>query len=153
MNSLMDSPRSTGWSYWLIAVVSLLWNAFGAVDYTMTRTRNIAYLKAGMPDADPQSVLAYVDGFPLWVQIGWGMGVWGAIAGSILLLMRSRWAATAFAVSLMGAMISLGYQFVNPPTAFASPSGFAKVVPVLIIVIAAGLYYYARRQRASGILR
>ena len=141
------------WHYWVVGLVSLAWNAFGAVDYTMTRTRNLAYLEKAMPGTAPQGVLAYIDSFPLWASVFWALGVWGAIAGSLLLLIRSRWAVTAFAVSLVGAIVSLGWQMINPPTTFAAPGGFAKIVPLLIIVIAAGLFVYARRQRANGILR
>ena len=141
------------WHLWVVGLVSLAWNAFGGVDYAMTRTRNLAYLEAAMPGTAPQGVLAYIDSFPLWVQLGWGLGVWGAIAGSLLLLIRSRWAVTAFAVSLVGAVFSVGWQMANPPTTFVAPGGFAKIVPVLIIVIAAALYYYARKQRAGGVLR
>ena len=137
---------------WLVGLGSLAWNAFGAVDYTMTRTRNLGYLEKAMPGTAPQSVLAYIDSFPLWVQVGWGLGVWGAILGSILLLVRSRRAVEAFALSLIGAVVSLGWQIANPPTTFASPGGFAKIVPVLIIVIAAALYDYARRQRMNGVI-
>ena len=151
--AITPSAGKAPWHLWAVGLVSLAWNAFGGVDYTMTRTRNLTYLEKAMPGTAPQGVLAYIDSFPLWVQLGWGLGVWGAIAGSLLLLIRSRWAVTAFAVSLVGAVFSIGYQMANPPTKFAPPGGFAKIVPVLIIVIAAALYCYARRQRGNGILR
>ena len=152
----MDEPFATPagkapWHLSAVGLVSLAWNAFGGVDYTMTRTRNMAYLDAAMPGS-AQGVMAYVDSFPLWVQIGWGLGVWGAIAGSILLLIRSRWAVTAFAVSLVGAVFSIGWQMANPPTTFAPPGGFAEIVPVLIIIIAAALFIYARKQRMNGVI-
>ena len=148
----MAQPIARPLHLWLVGFISLAWNAFGAVDYTMTRTRNLAYLEKAMPGTAPQSVLAYIDSFPLWVQIGWGLGVWGAIAGSILLLARSRWAVEAFLLSLIGAVVSLGWQMLHPPTTFAAPGGFAKIVPILIILIAAALFVYARKQRMNGVI-
>lgn len=110
-------------------------------------------LAAAIPGTAPQGMLAYIDSFPLWAQVGWGLGVWGAIAGSLLLLVRSRWAVTSFGLSLLGAVVSLGYQTLHPPTTFTLPGGFATIVPMLIIVIAVALFIYARRQRGIGVLR
>ena len=95
--------------------MALLWNGFGAFDYLMTRMRNVDYFKSAMPDADPQAVLAWVDAFPFYAQFGWGLGVWGGLVGAILLLMRSRWAVVAFAASLVGAVLGLGYQLLVAP--------------------------------------
>ena len=95
---------------WIVGVLALLWNAVGCYDYLMTRMRNTDYLKSMMPDVDPQAMLAYVDGFPIWASIGWGLGVWLGLAGSVLLLMRNRHAVLALGLSLLGAVLGLGYQ-------------------------------------------
>src|SRR4051812_42736315 len=81
---------------WIVGILSLLWNCFGAYDYTMTRLKNTDYLSQM---GDPNVVLAYIDGMPMYAQFGWGLGVWGALLGSVLLLMRSRYAVHAFAAS------------------------------------------------------
>jgi hypothetical protein len=137
---------------WLVGVLSLLWNSFGAYDYFMTRTRNTDYLSS-MPGLTAEQILAYVDSFPLWAQAAWGFGVWGALLGSILLLMRNRWAVTAFAVSLAGAIISFAYQYAGPPAPAPMNEGAMAIMPIVIIAVAALLYFYAYRQRASGVLR
>src|SRR5688500_9135122 len=92
---------------WVVGGLSLLWSAFGCYDYLMTRNRDTEYLASMMPQVDPNAMLAWVDGFPVWAQFGWGLGVWGGLAASILLLMRSRWAVWAFALSLIGAILGL----------------------------------------------
>ena len=43
--------------------------------------------------------LEYFYGFPAWATSGWAIAVWGALLGSILLLLRTRWALWAFVVS------------------------------------------------------
>lgn len=138
---------------WIVGIVSLLWNSVGATDYVMTRQRNLDWFRSMMPDTDPNAILAYIDSFPLWAQAGWGFGVWGAFVGSILLLMRSRWAVLSFGLSLAGAIISLGYQLMRGPPPGVPNEGAMALMPYFIIAIAAALFYYAWRQRAYGVLR
>ncbi len=143
-----DSNKSTP-TYWIITIIFLIWNAFGGYDYLMTRTRNIGYLKAM---GDPQALLGWVDSFPLWVQICWPVGVWGSVIGSVLMLLRSRHAVTAFAVSLVAALASFGYQFsVRPPAALDTPAN--RIMPLVILAIILFLTLYCRRMRARGVLR
>ena len=135
---------------WIVGILSLLWNCIGGVDYTMTRLRNAEYLSmAGNPD----EILAYIDAMPMYAQICWGLGVWGALLGSVLLLLRSRYAVHAFAVSLVGAVISLGTQYFGPPPPAGMDSGMAKYMPLLIILLAAAQLWYATRQSKAGVLR
>ena len=72
----------------------------------MTKTRNIAWISQ-TPGVDPQAMLAWTDGFPLWANFGWGLGVWMGLVGSVLLVLRHRWAAPAFALSFVGAIVGL----------------------------------------------
>ena len=136
-------------SFWVVGVLSLIWNAFGGLDYTMTRLRNLDYLSSA---GDPQVLLAWIDGFPLWAQAAWALGVWGSVAGSLLLLLRSRHAVLAFAVSALGALLSFGYQFTHAiPPELDTTAG--KVMPVLIIVIVAFLLRFAQVETRKGTLR
>lgn len=135
-------------SFWVIAGLGALWNAFGAMDYVMTRLRDTDYLKAA---GDPQVILAWIDSFPIWAQAAWGFGVWGSAAGSVLMLLRSRHAATAFAVSLVGALVSFAYQMTNTPPALDTVGG--KIMTLVILAVIVFLWFYARRSAARGILR
>jgi len=135
---------------WIVGVLSLLWNSIGGVDYTMTRLRNADYLSQV---GDPEAILAYIDAMPLYAQVGWGLGVWGALIGSVLLLMRSRYAVHAFGVSLAGAVVSLGGQYLGPPMPASMEVGMAKYMPIVIIALAAAQLWYAMRQAKAGVLR
>src|SRR6476619_4296129 len=99
---------------WIVGILTLLWNGFGCYDYLMTRMRNTDYLKSMMPDMDPNAMLAYVDALPFWAAAGWGLGVWMGLAGSLLLLTRSRHAVWTLGLSFAGAVIGLGYQMMKP---------------------------------------
>ncbi len=92
---------------WVVGVLALMWNAIGVTDYVMMRSRNEAYFRSVMPDLNLGAALAYMDSMPLLAAIGWALGVWGALAGTLLLLARSRYAVVALVVSLIGAVILL----------------------------------------------
>lgn len=144
----MDGQSRTPLHLWIVGALSTLWNAFGAFDYVMTQTRNEAYL-AGF--TDPQRI--YFESFPIWMEVAWAFGVWGSLAGSLLLLARSRHAVTAFAVSLAGLAASTIYQYVlqSPPEGMMT--GAMVVMNVVIWAVAIGLLVYAVRMRARGVLR
>jgi len=138
---------------WIVGILSLLWNCFGAYDYVMTRTRNVDYLASSMPGVDPNAALAWIDGMPLYAQVGWGLGVWMAVLGSILLLIRSRWAVWAYGLSLLGALLSLGYQLGLAPPLPGANGLMYTVMPLVIIAVALFLFLYARAMAQKDVLR
>ena len=62
----------TPWHLWVIGILALLWNAGGAYDYILIKTRNADYFAAMTAQH-----IAYLDAFPLWVGMAWALGVWG----------------------------------------------------------------------------
>jgi len=134
---------------WVLGILSLLWNCYGAYEYTMTELDPAGYITSG--GYGPE-VVAWVEGFPAWSVAAWAVGVWASLAGSILLLLRSRHAATAFLLSLIGALISFGYQFTSDRPAEVA-TGAAMVMPLVITIMIVAQWYYARRQAAAGVLR
>ncbi len=143
----MENTARTGWGFWVIVILSLLWNAFGGFDYYMTQSRNPAYMAQF-----PAEVMSFIDAMPVWAVTAWAIGVWASLLGAILLLIRSRWALTAYAASLLGLAISNGYQFaVGMPDSMMSPA-----MMVMNLIIWAALIFqlwYAWRCRNRGILR
>ena len=145
----MTEVRKTPVHLWIVGVVSLLWNAVGAFDYTMTKMQNAEYLAAFTPEQQ-----AWFASFPLWANIGWALGVWGSVLGSLLLLARSRHAVSAFAVSLVGLAISCIYQFgLHYGDLMRLFGTFPMIFTAIIWVILIALYLYARKQAAAGVLR
>ena len=93
-DATIDAPRVSGTPthLWIVGLVSLLWNAYGGYDYTMTQLREPGYFammseQMHVPVAELQ---AFFDSFPAWASALWAIGVWGSVAGSILLLMRAQ---------------------------------------------------------------
>ncbi|MET1110703.1 MAG: hypothetical protein ABWX67_04160 [Allosphingosinicella sp.] len=145
---MMDGSGRTPLHLWIVGALATLWNGFGCYDYLMTQTRNAEYLAHF---TDPQRI--YFESFPLWMEALWAFGVWGAMAGALLLLLRSRYAVTAFAVSLAGLAVSTFYQYVlsSPPADMMT--GAMMGMNLAIWAIAIGLLVYALRMRRQGVLR
>jgi hypothetical protein len=137
----------TPWHLWAVGVVSLLWNAMGGVDYTMSHVHNAAYLAGMTPDQ-----IEWFNNFPIWATSCWAFGVWGAIAGSILLLMRSDHAVAVFAVSLIGFIGSHIYQYTSDAPAGLN-TGTATIFAAFLAVVAVALLFYARAMKRKGLLR
>ena len=135
---------------WLVGIVSLLWNAGGAFDYVMTKTNAADYLAA-----QPEARLMLLDQAPLWFGFTWAVGVWFSIIGSLLLLMRSRYAAGAFALSLLGLIGSSIYTYlIADGGSMVAAAGTAAIVfsfaiPLILLV----LWIYARAMAKRGVLR
>lgn len=137
---------------WIVGGLAVFWNGFGCVDYLMTRMRNTDYLASMMEGIDPQAMLAWVDAFPVWAQFGWGLGVWMGLAGAVLLLMRHRWAVWSFALSLLGAVMGLGYQIMFAPPLPGAEGAMFEIMPWVIILIAAAQFLYASAMMKRGVL-
>ena len=137
---------------WIVGALALLWNCFGAFDYVMTRTHNMEYIAKSMPGTDPNVTLAWVEGMPMFAQFGWGVGVWMGVLGAVLLLIRSRLAVWAFAASMLGIVLSIGYQLVGAPPLPGAEGGMNQVMPYVIIVVGAGLLAYSQAMAKRAVL-
>lgn len=147
----MIETGKTPWHLWAVGVLSLLWNGFGGFDFVQTTTRGEAYMRqSGFGD----EMIAYYNAMPGWMYVPWTLGVWGGVIGSILLLLRRRWAVHAFALSLAGAVVSLIYsKLINPPPPLPADLAAMAWMPFVIVAIALFLVAYAWTMAKKGVLR
>ena len=109
MTATADAPRATSpWWHWVVSLIGVLWNAFGAYDYFMSKTQGDAYLRqSGMSEAQ----IAHMHTYPAWMTAVWAIGVWGGLLGALLLLARMRYAFHVFVVSLAAFLVMLAYTY------------------------------------------
>ncbi|WP_133365754.1 hypothetical protein [Qipengyuania sediminis] len=145
-------PAWAPWHLWPIGILGLLWNALAALQYAMAQTRNRTYLATAAEDMGiaPNALLAYVDSFPPWVYAAWALGVFAGIAGSALLLFRRERAVLAFALSLLGLVITQVYHSVTPQPDWAQQ---APGLTMALWGIAIALLAYAHWLRRRELLR
>lgn len=150
MENLQTEPLRAPGHLWAVGVISLLWNSFGCVDYTMSKLDPSGYMKSvGMGEAE----IAYTQAMPAWLSAFWALGVWGSLLGSVLLLLRSRHAVTAFAGSLLGLAVSQIYQFTDSamPESMKSPGMMGMTALIWISLLF--FLWYSNRMKAAGVLR
>ncbi|MCP5085328.1 MAG: hypothetical protein GY952_00765 [Rhodobacteraceae bacterium] len=137
------------WHVWVIGITSLIFNAGGALDYVMTQTQNPEYM-----GRFTEAQLDYFYGFPIWVVAAWAVAVWCAVLGSLLLLVRTRWAASAFGVSLTAMAVTFVQNFFLSEVRMQDVVGpEALWFSGLIAAIAIALFLYARWMAKRGVLR
>lgn len=131
---------------WVVGIGALLWNAGGAYDYVMTRIGDAAQM--------PAARIAMLDTAPIWFDISWGVGVWFAIIGSLLLLLRSRFAVAAFRLSLVGLVVSMVFTYViADPSAMTMGGPLEMTFTAIILAVLLLLVSYSSGMTRRGVLR
>jgi len=135
-----------GW-YWVVAILALLWEAFGCFSYIQWVTMDAAKL-ATMPDAEREMWLA----MPPWLTGVYAIAVWVGLAGAVALLMRRRLARLAFGVSLAAVVVQFGWIFLTTPIMTTiGPS--STVMPAAIIIVGGIWFLFAGHAVKRGWLR
>lgn len=144
MNDTTLGATKAPWHLWLIGGLSLLFNAMGVISYTMTKLDMLA--EVGMT-ADQ---IAFMNAYPAWASAFWALGVWGAFAGSVLLLLRSRFAVAAMVVATIGLVGTTVYNYalIEVPAAMEAPA-----LDIAIWAVTLSLLLYVRRMAAAGVLK
>jgi hypothetical protein len=131
---------------WIVGILSLLWNAVGAFDYLATKMRLDFYMSQFTA-----AQLEYFYSFPTWVIAAWAVGVWGALLGSLALVLRKALAVLLFGASILGLAVSSVYNFALTNGMEIMGSEGAMFTGV-IWLIALFLFFYARAMAKRGVL-
>ena len=132
---------------WVVGIVSLLWNAGGAIDYVMFHTKNANYLANFT-----QEQLDYFSGFPTWAVAAWAIGVWGSILGSTCLLLRKKLAVHCFLASFVGMCVNMLYNYILTDGVEIMGGIGVVIFAMAIFLTATALLLYARAMRDRGVL-
>ena len=141
---MTTSAAKAPWHLWAIGLVTLLWNGVGIMSYMMSRLGKLADLGMTLEQ------IAYFDTFPAWANAFWALGVWGAFFGSVLLLLRSRWAVISIAISVVGLVGTTVFQrlVIDLPADMSNP-----VLDIVIWATTLFMLWYALKMRREGVLR
>ena len=128
----------------MVGVATLLFNAMGIVSYLTTKLGLLAEMGLS-PDQ-----IAFMDSYPAWIGAFWALGVWGALAGSVLLLLRSRQAFPAMVIATIGLIGTtlFNYVLMDVPADMKSPG-----LDVAIWAVTFFLLFYAQRMVKAGVLK
>ena len=88
------------WSFWAIAVIALIWNVMGVINYVMQ-------MNPGALASFPETHRAIIQSRPAWATGGFAIAVFGGALGCLLLLLRKSAAYYVFIASLLGVIVTM----------------------------------------------
>ena len=146
---MTDMTIKTPWHLWLVGVIAVLFNAIGAFDYVMSMTQGASYMaSAGMTPAQ----IAHYQEMPIWMKADWPIGVWTAMLGSVLILLRNKLAYPVFALSLGAFLVSLIYTYVLTDGGKIM-GGQMMITSAVIAALLLFFVWYSWRMTRRGVLR
>ena len=149
VSTMTDMTSKAPWHLWLVGVIAVLFNAIGVFDYVMSMTQGASYMEsAGMTPAQ----IAHYQEMPIWMTVVWTVGVWGAMLGSVLILLRNKLAAPVFAVSLAAFLLSLIYTYVLTDGGEIMGSAMA-ITSVVITALLLFFLWYSWLMTKRSVLR
>ena len=129
---------------WTVGGLALLWNAYGVVQFMGSLSATPESLMASGLTAEQAAVMT---GYPAWMTVVFAIGVFGGLAGSVLLLMRNKLAVPVFHASLAGYIALYVGDIVHG--VFAAMGAPQVIVLSAVVAIAAALsassHHFARR--------
>ncbi|MDH5824715.1 hypothetical protein QFW77_17225 [Luteimonas sp. RD2P54] len=142
----MDTTKPPA-TLWMVAAAALVWNLIGVAMFFLQTNLGPEGIAALPPEQ--QQVYAAM---PAWLDIPYGIAVFGGVLGSIALLLRRRWAVAMFAVSLLAVLVQMaGVYALTPAWEVSGAAGLPMAL--LVLALAGFLLWYARRAAARGWLR
>ena len=136
-----NRPKAT---FWIIAVIALIWNLMGVMAY-LDQAYTTDEAKALLTEA--KKVL--YDNVPIWVTAAFAIAVFGGVLASITLLMRKQIAKTLFLVSLIGMLVQMVYNFFI--SGAIDDYGPAEIImSTMVIVIGVYLYLFSKKSIING---
>jgi len=131
-------------SFWVVAVIALLWNLFGLFSFYTHFTATPAVV-ATWPEAQQQIAAAT----PRWIYVAFAIATIGGVLGSLGLLVRKRWAVPVLLLSLIAIVIQFGSVYALTPAWALSGVG-GVILPLCIALFGLFLWHYARKAAARG---
>lgn len=137
------NTKGVHWSFWLIGIIALIWNALGAANY-------IAQLDPAMVATYPESHRAVIDGRPAWATGAFALAVFGGAIGCILLLLKKSAANYFFIASLLGVIVTMVHTFRIEGSIAGSSSTDIILTVLSPLLVAIFLVWYFRWTRKKG---
>jgi hypothetical protein len=144
----MNAPTKPNKTFWIIAVLALLWNLIGIFFWVSENFLMTEEVRTTLP---PEQ-LELMDAVPAWGIIVYGIAVFGGVLASVFLLACNKLAVPVFLVSLIAILVQMGYWiFAMDAIGVLGPQ--AIIMPLIVIAIAIFLYFYSKGAAQKGWLR
>ncbi len=133
-----ETVGSVHWSFWIIIVVTLIFNVMGVINFFVQMNP--------VPAAYRESERTIIEGRPAWATAAFAIAVFGGSLGCILLLLRKSAAFYVLIASLLGVIVTMMHIF-----GVAGFSSFEIWIGVLMqLVVTAFLIWYSKQAESKG---
>ena len=127
------------WSFWIICVVTLIFNAMGVINY-------FVQMNANSLAAFPESYRPIIEDRPAWATTAFAIAVFGGSLGCLLLLLKKSVAFYVLIGSLLGVIVTMMHIF-----GVAGFCSFEVWIGVLMqLVLTAFLIWYSKLAKRKG---
>lgn len=131
-------------SFWIISAIALLWNLLGIMAFVMQVNMSAAS-KAALSEAER----ALYESTPGWVIVVFAVAVFAGTLGSLFLLLRKARALPLLVLSLAAIVVQVFHNlFLSNTVEVLGPQ--AAALPIVLIVAAVFLAWYARLAKSRG---
>ena len=87
------------WSFWLICVFGLIWNAMSCMNFVMQ-------FNSEMLSNYPDEARKLVETRPAWSTFAFAVAVFGGLVGDVLLILKRKLALYVFSISVLGVLLT-----------------------------------------------
>lgn len=125
------------WSFWVICVVTLIWNVMGSINFIMQ-------MNPDMLASYPEDAKSLVASRPIWATAAFAIAVFGGALGDILLILKKSAALYLFVASLLGVVLT------NIHTTQVNSAMAILIGSLMSLVIATFLIWYTKLVQRKG---
>lgn len=143
----MSTVTKTPIWFWILGIIFLVWNLFGAMNYLMGATATPeSYVAQGYNEEQ----IAFLLDVPSYYIAIFALAVWPGVIGAILFLLRKDWATKAFLFSLVFIVLSLIIDVVGGTFAVLG-TGYLGIM-IFVTIMGLVQYFVSRRMVRKGLL-
>ena len=143
---MSNSTTKPSTVFWIISSIALFWNIMGVVAYL-----GQAYMTDEALSLLAENEQAYYANVPAWVTAAFAIAVFSGFLGSLALVLKKKWAKPLFLLSFVTVVVQVDYNlFIQE---FVALTGSRAILPIITIVIAAFLVWFANDAVGKRILK
>ncbi|WP_299520302.1 hypothetical protein [Winogradskyella sp.] len=130
--------------FWIVSFIALIWNSMGIHGYLSQAYKTSAYT-----DAYTTEQIDVMNSLPGWYTALFAIAVFSGVLGSLLLLLRKKFAKFLLILSFLAATIQMVY-FLFVADLKGVDFSDNKIMAYIIIVFAAFLVWFSRKAHSKG---
>ncbi len=133
--------------FWIVSVIALIWNGMGVMQYLAQ-----AYMTDDFKSQYTAEQLEMINNTPAWATAAFAIAVFSGLLGSLLLLLKKRFATTLFLISLLAILVQLYHNLVVVDSIEIIGS-IAAVMSGIILVLGIVLFLFSKMAARKGWLK